>query len=246
MRSYNDYFYPGTGTLQNTLGIQDPDKLQEAEAALTAARMRQPIGPVALSPEGMQTIHRHIFQDVYPWAGKFRTVDMIKPTGPGQPDVTFAPGAHVERVEMPRFYRELRHDVEVGRAFDNLDARTFSYRASVYLADLNRIHPFPEGNGRTQRVFLEHLAARSGHTLDHRRIDRKGWIGASIESYGQAQFNQHGRMTELGRHEKMTACIEKAIVPPREREIGSRVDRLRERYAREQGAQRDRGGDRER
>ena len=53
-------------------------------------------------------------------------------------------------------------------------------------------------------------------------------------------------MTELGRHEKMTACIEKAIVPPREREIGSRVDRLRERYAREQGAQRDRGGDRER
>lgn len=208
MKSYREYFYPGTDTLQNRLGIRDANELAIAEAELTRHRMRESIGDIPMTPEGLRKTHHHIFQDVYSWAGEFRRVNMVKVQSGGAPSVRFAPGGRVERVEVPRFFGELQSDLKTG-IFQGLDRSTFGYRAAVYMADLNYIHPFPEGNGRTQRIFLKHLADHAGYKLDHARIDRQAWMQAAIESYGQQ--SRGGR--QFGAHEKMTALIEKAIKP---------------------------------
>ncbi|MCC6918842.1 MAG: Fic family protein [Alphaproteobacteria bacterium] len=206
MKSYRDYFYPDTETLRNRLGIHDAVALAIAEAELSRARMRQPLQGVTLTAEGLKAIHRHLFQDVYDWAGAFRTVDMVKLRERGQSPVTFAPGARVARVEIPRFFGELASDLAAG-AFGNIDPPTFAYRAAVYMADLNIIHPFPEGNGRTQRLFLEQLATRAGYRLDHTRLTAQAWLAAAIDSYGQ---DFRVRRT-LGEHRLMTTLIAQAV-----------------------------------
>lgn len=208
MKSYRDYFYPGTATLRNRLGIQDPDALATAEAELSRARMRQSLDDVELTADGLKAIHRHIFQDIYAWAGTFRTVDMVKLRERGKAPVAFAPGARVERVEIPRFFGELASDL-AGGSFDGLDARTFAYRAAVYMADLNHIHPFPEGNGRTQRVLLALLARRSGYRLAHARLGRDDWLAASIDSFRQ----DARRKGHFGSHELMSRLIASALDP---------------------------------
>ena len=64
------YVYPGSLVLKNNLGIREAAQLEVAERVVTRARMRQPMTRTpAVSPEGYQAIHRHIFQDVYAWAG---------------------------------------------------------------------------------------------------------------------------------------------------------------------------------
>jgi cell filamentation protein len=79
---HDPYEYPQyPGVLINKLNIYDASQLQAAETALTASRINaleaQPLaGPFDLAH--LQAIHRHIFQDVYPWAGELRTVDIAK------------------------------------------------------------------------------------------------------------------------------------------------------------------------
>lgn len=206
MKTYNDYFYPDTDVLKNNLGIRDSEHLAEAEAKLSAFRMREPIPQGAdLTAEGLKNTHHHIFQDIYPFAGEFRDVSMVKSQGVGEKGIEFASGSHVDRVEIPRFYGQLQHDLKAG-AFDSLDKETFANRSSIYLADLNYIHPFPEGNGRTQRLFLENLADRSGYKFDHQAVTRKDWIDASIESYNN-DWSRVEDTSKYGPHEKMTQLI---------------------------------------
>jgi len=144
MSGYADrYFYPGTATLINHFGIKDPEELERVEAFYSRLALRQPILPaIEFTPDGLKQIHHHLFHQIYPWAGEFLTVDMVKLREPGQPPVRFAPGARVARVEIPRFFGELRYDMEVGRSFERLDRKTFGYRAAVYMADLNQIRRF--------------------------------------------------------------------------------------------------------
>ena len=213
MKSYRDYFYPGTYTLQNKLSIKDPKSLEIAERALTTARLFDPVGPIELSAEGLKRVHHHLFQDVYPWAGQFRTVDMVKVVENG-PNISFAPATHIARLEIPRFFQELNYDLNVNKAFDRLDPRTFSFRAAVYIADLNNIHPFPDGNGRTQRLLLGEIAKRAGYQLDQTKLDRDAWIGGAIDSRGQDQ----GR--SFGQHSVMTKVIEQAVSPVQQLKAG--------------------------
>jgi len=64
-----------------------------------------------------------------------------------------------------------------------LPAREFAREAGVIIGDINYIHPFREGNGRTQAQYLRQLAEQAGHPLDLRRIDPKAWIEASKASH---------------------------------------------------------------
>lgn len=77
------------------------------------------------------------------------------------------------------------------------------------MADLNHIHPFPEGNGRTQRIFLELLGRQSGFRLAHVRLGRDQWLAASIDSFRQ----DARRKGHFGSHELMTGLIASALDP---------------------------------
>ena len=94
---------------------------------------------------GYRALHHHIFQDVYDWAGEYRTVNIAKTH-------LFCLAPFIEK-EMGRQFRELNAENNLQR----LDMDTFADRAAHHIIELNAIHPFREGNGRTNRLFLEVL-----------------------------------------------------------------------------------------
>lgn len=197
------YLYPGTQTLRNNYDIRDPDRLEQAERMISTAAMDLPLDPAPdMTPEGLQRIHRHIFTRLYPWAGEFRTIGIEKIVDDGR-TVAFERGPFVGPA-LTRFFGELQYD----DCLRGLDAQTFAYRAAVYMEDLNFIHPFREGNGRAQRLFLKHLARQAGHEFDISLIDPRGWIDGSIQSF---------RQPIDGTHDIMTRTIERALTGAHER-----------------------------
>lgn len=199
------YFYPGTTTFINNFGIRDPEALQQVEADLTKALFIAPPKFDFRTEAGLQSAHRQVFEVLYPWAGEYRAETIIRVGEGGRDDVQFTEGPFVAS-NMAKFYKALREDMSAG-AFANLERQTFAYRAAVYVADLNQIHPFPDGNGRVQRLFLAELSRDSGFRLDHTKYDKDSWIDASIDSRKNALYDQRGNLTGLTKEAKMPSLI---------------------------------------
>ena len=81
---------------------------------------------------------------------------------------------------MTQLFRGLRQH----QNFQGLDPVGFSVELARFLADLNAIHPFRDGNGRTQMAFLDAIAVATRHPLDISNLDGHSWMGAMIESFG--------------------------------------------------------------
>jgi cell filamentation protein len=117
-----------------------------------------------------------LFQDVYVWAGKFRTVRL------GKDGSAFCYPENIAR-EMQRLFADLKRQ----RHLRGLSPEAFAAASAHFLATLNAIHPFREGNGRTQASFLTLLADRAGHPLNLDRLVPERFLAAMIESfYGRA------------------------------------------------------------
>jgi fido (protein-threonine AMPylation protein) len=63
----------------------------------------------------------------------------------------------------------------------DLDREAFAARLAYYLGEVNAVHPFREGNGRTQRAFFEQLAREAGYTLAWQHLDAARNIEASVQ-----------------------------------------------------------------
>ncbi|MGZ5937519.1 MAG: Fic/DOC family protein [Rhizomicrobium sp.] len=172
------YCYPGTSVLINRLGLRSRAQLDAFEAEVTAERGAQPLPPGRLSYTHFRSMHRHLFQDVYAWAGKVRTVRIAKDGN------AFCYPEHIDR-EMRCLFGGLAKQ----KRFRGLDAATFAQQAAHFLAELNAIHPFREGNGRTQLAFLTALAKYAGHPIALERIEPKAMLDAMITSFnGDEKF----------------------------------------------------------
>jgi cell filamentation protein len=167
------YCYPGTTVLKNKLDLKDAAELADFEAEITDQRSGEPLPEGALDYAHYKAIHHHLFQDVYDWAGKPRTVRISKGGNP------FCYPEHID-TQMGQLFGWL----ETNDYLRRLDKAKFSRQAAHFLAELNAIHPFREGNGRTQLSFLAMLAERAGHPLDLERLDPQGILDATIESFG--------------------------------------------------------------
>ena len=179
------YFYPETydpvredGTLRNLLGERDPGVLASKEYARTTRRQRELLSgdvdvPRTFDADHLRSIHRHLFQDVYEWAGQFRTVPIYKPEGAGF--------ASLRDGSVERYLADARRLVEA-TPWEHLNRADFGERAATVFAYLNQAHPFREGNGRTSKVFMEHVAERSRFTLDYDRVSPRQWNNASALS----------------------------------------------------------------
>lgn len=167
------YCYPGTGILKNRLNLRKQADLDAFEAEITAQRAAEPLPAGQLGYAHYRAIHRHLFQDVYTWAGTIRTVRISKGGNP------FCFPEHIGR-EMRRLFAALADR----KYFQGLGADDFAAEAAHFLADLNAIHPFREGNGRTQLSFLMLLADQAGHPLKLERLDPKEILDAIIKSFG--------------------------------------------------------------
>jgi fido (protein-threonine AMPylation protein) len=172
---HDEYTDLATGVLKNRLGITDEATLEQTEAQFVAQRshelVQDPI-PGAFDLPHLQAIHRHLFGDLYEWAGHLRTVDVIKDTS------RFAHHAYLERA-AGTIFRELAQE----NYLRGLEPAAFSRRAAHYLAELNALHPFREGNGRAQREFLSQLAREHDYAIAWEHITQADMLDASRRSF---------------------------------------------------------------
>lgn len=182
------YRYPDSNVLRNRLDIRDAEELGRVEARLVENRIEQGVPTGAFDLEHLQDIHRHLFQDVYDWAGDLRQTVTEK----GETIFPLNPPLDMGMADVHRRLRDQDY-------LRNLSRDTFSRDAAEYIGDVNRLHPFREGNGRTQLQYLKQLGEQAGHSVDLTRLERDTWIQASIEA--------NGFQTD-----RMAQCIGTAIV----------------------------------
>lgn len=160
------YLIPGTNVLRNKVSARSGQALADAENDLVNARYSK-LASMPLRAEGtvgqLQWIHHYLFQDVYEWAGRIRTIDMSKGgCSVFQPLQLFATGVQYAETTL-RTDHMLR----------GLDRERFIERLAANYDNFNTLHPFREGNGRTQRVFWTLVARDAGWGLDWSQVSKR-------------------------------------------------------------------------
>lgn len=166
------YAYPGTQVLKNRLGTRDPAVLQAFEVEMTTLRAREPLPAGRFGSTHYCRVHRHLFQDVYAWAGQYRTVRTSKSGN------VFCYPENIEG-EMNRLFGRLKR----GPFARHNAFGAFVAGAAAFLADLNAIHPFRDGNGRAQLAFLHLVAVRARHPFRLEMVEPENFLRATVASF---------------------------------------------------------------
>ncbi len=165
--------YPGTTVLRNKAGLTDQDELDQFEQLMFLSRAEEPLPEGALDYAHYRAIHHHFFQDVYDWAGEPRRIKTAKGGN------WFCYPAYIDR-EMEKLFAALAAE---NFLMDAGDPAAFASRAAHYIAEMNAIHPFREGNGRCQLTLLSILMDLAGFPMDEERIDPDGFLRAMVASF---------------------------------------------------------------
>ena len=192
-----DYFYSDTydeefanGTLRNLYGLHDPDDLREWEYQDTSLRAAEIIRDPRLitrtyDAAHLKSIHAYLFQDVYEWAGRYRTVDMSKGN------------SFFFVKEIDKWLDEANGMI---RGFDwpDLSHDDFAEACANVFARVNQAHPFREGNGRASKVFMEHVSELSHFRLNWGQIPAEEWNSCfDVSSMALSQHYPEGAIEAL-------------------------------------------------
>jgi len=195
------YCYENSNVLRNKLGIIEADALHIAEREIVAVRVleaeRVPIRG-KLDFKHLCDIHRYLFGDVFEWAGKLRTVNISKGNPFCNADVLDVYGA------------ELFGKLKSERYLLDVPQERISERLAHYLSEINVMHPFREGNGRAQRMFIEYLALAAGCRVDFTTVTAGEMIEASVRAFDHDETAMQGlfmRVTEPISREGQRAAI---------------------------------------
>ena len=155
----SDYTYidPKTGILRNLANITDSDALLFFESVAVTKRIQELYeNPIEIKGiENLFEIHKHLFQDVYSWAGEKRKVEISKE------GKQFFPTTHFNNAF--RFIDSLIVDY---KKISKNEKQQIAKKLAEILDNINYLHPFREGNGRAQREFLRLLALEKNLTLN--------------------------------------------------------------------------------
>lgn len=190
----DSYTYPDSEILKNKAELHDQAALDAFEADATAIRLLEMIEhpvPGNFDLAHLQAIHRHLFQDIYDWAGQLRTVDISKG------DSRFANCGLIESY-LSQQLAKIR-----GETFlCGLAPESFIERLAHYMGEINATHPFREGNGRVQRAFCAQLAEQAGYFINFDEASGDEMVAVMIASF-------HGDNKPLeSLLEQITAMIE--------------------------------------
>jgi cell filamentation protein len=159
------YCYPGTNVLRNKAAITSAEELEIYEGELSTLRSIEILENPVVSQFNftyLQRIHLALFQDIYDWAGEIRTVDIIRGNS---------------RFANVRFIESSANEMFNKLASENwlkeLDKKSLSSRLAHYLSEINALHPFREGNGRVQRIFISQLSQAAGYKLDYSNLQQQ-------------------------------------------------------------------------
>lgn len=160
----NNKYTNKNGVLHNLANIDDEIILLAYESFKVSKRVEELIeNPIVIkSSNELLIIHHYLFQDVYQWAGKVRTVNISKD---GKP---FFEG---ERFHIA--FQYLDNLIEEFRAIEINDNKNLAKKLAEILDNVNFLHPFRDGNGRTQREFLRLLALEKEIKLNLNPPDNK-------------------------------------------------------------------------
>ena len=153
------YCYSGTDVLRNKAGITQATELDTYEGELSTLRTIQILENYDVARfdlAHLKYIHFVLFQDVYDWAGEIRTVDISRGNS------RFANVRFIESAAN-EIFKKLAHE----QFLRGLSLYALSKRLAHYLSEINALHPFREGNGRVQRIFISQLSRLAGYQLDY-------------------------------------------------------------------------------
>ena len=157
------YIYPN-GVLINLLGITDEEKLKQAEVDITLPKIitAGEKFSTTFDKSTIKGIHKHIFGDIYPWAGEFRTINISKIEEAVIPGISLTYGEHknIEK-DLDEVIKKLEK-VD----WNALDLNQKSMTFTKLLSKIWKIHPFREGNTRTVMTFGSLYAKAHGFPID--------------------------------------------------------------------------------
>jgi cell filamentation protein len=186
--SWDPYLDLDSGVLRNRLGIIDPPDLAQAEAVLTASRiydLERSDLPGSFDLAHLRAFHRHIFGDLYDWAGELRTVSIGRGSLFCLPEHLGGDGEELFAwLARTGFLRDLDRDA-------------FVHGLTALLSDLNALHPFRDGNGRTQRAFVAQLARSAGHPVRWSAMDPAENIAACRAAHEGDDARLHAMLDKL-------------------------------------------------
>ncbi len=169
------------GTLKNLLGITDYQELKKAEKDIGFIKLSniEETFSSNFDTRFFQNLHKHIFGDIFSWAGEFRTVPIYK-------EEVVIPGLSLEYSDYRKIPQELEQSFSEFNKVDwsalNIDEK--SKKFTELLAKLWRIHPFRDGNTRTTMAFATLFAKEHDFPMDFdiildnliRKVDTSGKI----------------------------------------------------------------------
>ncbi len=168
------YCYPDSNVLKNKLNIRNNKLLKTAEEEITLIKQMELLkNPIKgnFTKAHLMNIHKFIFEDIYSFAGKIRREKISKA------DTMFYPPNLIDR-ELDKVFAKIKEEnmlreTDEEKVFDNL---------AYVMTELNIIHPFREGNGRSIREFIRLMAKRMGYDLNWGNVDKEEILEASILS----------------------------------------------------------------
>ena len=171
--------YPNTTTFINLLGISTANELKHKEAALTAVRAIELFQNFNLIHQSfdfqhLKSIHKHLFQDLYGWAGCPRSYDLKKGSS------LFTPAKELPKYEAIAFEKSIKYSKLTKKPSISESAATLASCLGI----INSYHPFPEGNGRSQRIFISALANVFQYSLNWDDVQAWEIIETSEQHHG--------------------------------------------------------------
>ena len=186
------YCYPGTDVLKNILGIKDEKALTIAEREITSLKLLMLYNAPIMNKFNFGTlckIHQIIFEDIYVWAGMIRHGDFFS-----KGSSIFCRGQYIaENAEiiMGNIFKE--------NYLKGLTKTKFIERIAYYMGEINALHPFREGNGRTAREFFRQLSLNAEYILDFSKTENEELLIADIEAFN-------------GKYKGLIKILEKGII----------------------------------
>ena len=164
--------YPGTTVLINKLNIRSQSALDDIERVTTGLHTveiekEDPAEPFTFAY--YKSLHKRLFGDLYDWAGENRKVDLSKK------GTVFCKAENLEEIGTAIFNRLQRK-----KEFRDLNRKAFVKETTELYNSINMLHPFREGNGRTQRLFFTLLIRRAGHDINFSIADPDELMVATI------------------------------------------------------------------
>ena len=185
------YLDISSGVLRNLLGITNKDELEQVEAELTtieiAAITTEEYPPLDdFNWKLLCRVHKRLFDDIYEWAGKPRTIELSKDA------TSFARAIHIESSANIVFDQLAKENFLV-----DLHQKEFAQRIAHFYSELNVIHPYREGNGRAIRTFLSMHADKVGWLIRWDNMSAAQNISACETAYLEDECQLESMLSDL-------------------------------------------------